>query len=203
MSRLQVFDPPMCCSTGICGPSVDPALPRFTADLKWLTEQGIKVERYNLSQQPEAFVSNPIVKAVLETDGDTCLPLVLINDRIVGKGYYPTREELANLLSFRKEQKPSFFTDAVAELVAVGASIAANCEVCLLYHYKRALQLGISHDDLAQAVTMAQRVKETPNKRLLALAESLQECEENPNKPSSHPQSNSCGPQTLGSGCCG
>ena len=34
MTHLQVFDPPMCCSTGVCGPQVDPELPRFAAARK-------------------------------------------------------------------------------------------------------------------------------------------------------------------------
>jgi hypothetical protein len=50
--KFQIFDPPMCCSTGLCGPGVDPALVTFSADLDWLKRQGIDVERCNLSQQP-------------------------------------------------------------------------------------------------------------------------------------------------------
>ena len=50
MIAVRVFDPAMCCSTGICGPSVDPKLARFAADLDWLKSQGISVERFNLSQ---------------------------------------------------------------------------------------------------------------------------------------------------------
>ena len=54
MTAVRVFDPAMCCSTGICGPSVDPELVRFAADLDWLKSQGVSVERFNLSQQPAA-----------------------------------------------------------------------------------------------------------------------------------------------------
>lgn len=50
--EIRVFDPPMCCSTGVCGPSVDPELVRFSADLDWLKAQGVTVERYNLSSSP-------------------------------------------------------------------------------------------------------------------------------------------------------
>ena len=45
MTKLAVYDPPMCCSTGVCGPAVDPVLPRVTADLDWLKRQGVEVER--------------------------------------------------------------------------------------------------------------------------------------------------------------
>lgn len=27
--KIEVFDPPMCCSSGVCGPAVDPVFPRF------------------------------------------------------------------------------------------------------------------------------------------------------------------------------
>ena len=48
MTRLQVFDGPMCCSTGVCGPTVDPRLAQVAADLEWLKTQGVQVERFNL-----------------------------------------------------------------------------------------------------------------------------------------------------------
>jgi hypothetical protein len=67
---IQVFDPPMCCSTGVCGPAVDPELVRFAADLQWLQSQRVEVVRYNLSQQPAAFVSTPAVKAALAKAGN-------------------------------------------------------------------------------------------------------------------------------------
>ena len=74
MKKLEVFDPPMCCSSGVCGSEVDPVLPRFAADLQWLAGQGVSVERYNLSQQPQAFVANPMVKAALREGGNGSLP---------------------------------------------------------------------------------------------------------------------------------
>ena len=58
---LQVYDSPICCSTDACGPSLDPAFVRFAADLEWLGQQGVTVERFNLAQQPGAFVDNALV----------------------------------------------------------------------------------------------------------------------------------------------
>ncbi len=95
MKRLDVFDPPMCCSTGVCGVTVDPVLVRFAADLHWLVNQGIAVERYNLAQQPQAFAANPAVKSALREHGNKCLPLLLLDGAIVAQGGYPTRAELA------------------------------------------------------------------------------------------------------------
>ena len=71
MKKMVVFDPPMCCSSGVCGPVIDPTLPRFAADLSWLVGQGVVVERYNLSQQPQAFAMNENVRVALVQQGNS------------------------------------------------------------------------------------------------------------------------------------
>jgi hypothetical protein len=95
MKTLQVFDRPMCCSTGICGPSVDPVLPRFAADLAWLKDQGVAVERYNLAQQPQAFVAHADVKDAIREGHEKVLPIIRVNGHIVSRGLYPSRALLA------------------------------------------------------------------------------------------------------------
>ena len=84
----------MCCSTGVCGPQVDPVLPRVSSDLKWLAGQGVQVQRFNLSQSPAAFVENELVKAALQEKSAAALPLFIANDRVALSGRYPTRSEL-------------------------------------------------------------------------------------------------------------
>jgi hypothetical protein len=95
MTRVQVFDPAMCCSTGVCGPSVDPALARFAADLDWLKSQGVSVERFNLGQQPGAFVKDDAVKTALETKGEAGLPVVKADGQLMTTGISPTHDGLA------------------------------------------------------------------------------------------------------------
>jgi hypothetical protein len=95
MPKVQVFDPPMCCATGICGPTVDRDLVRFASDLDWLRGQGVAVERFNLSQQPGVFAGDPDVRAVLEAKGEAGLPLVRVDGELRSSGAYPSREELA------------------------------------------------------------------------------------------------------------
>lgn len=94
MKTIQVYDKPMCCSTGVCGPQVDPVLPRFAADLDWLKAQGNRVERFNLAQQPAAFVENKDIHALLSTEGTDCLPVIVVDGRIVSRREYPPREML-------------------------------------------------------------------------------------------------------------
>ena len=95
MIAIHVFDPAMCCSSGVCGPSVDPQLSRFAADLDWLKKQGVAVERFNLSQQPAAFAQDDAVKSALETKGEAGLPVVKVNGEVKSSGVYPTRVDLA------------------------------------------------------------------------------------------------------------
>jgi hypothetical protein len=95
-TTIRVFDPAMCCPTGVCGPSVDPELARFAADVDWLQKQGVKVERFNLSQQPMAFAETPAVKQALQRGTDV-LPLIMVGDRVAAEGAYPSRETLAAL----------------------------------------------------------------------------------------------------------
>jgi len=95
MNKLQVFDPALCCSTGVCGTDVDQALVNFSADVDWLKNAGGQIERFNLAQQPMAFVENVVVKAFLERSGAEGLPLILLDGEIAMAGRYPTRKELA------------------------------------------------------------------------------------------------------------
>ncbi len=168
--KLTVYDPPMCCSTGVCGPAVDPALVRFAADLEWLAGKGVQVERFNLAQQPGAFAENPIIRQALAENGNDTLPIIMVDGAIVHRGGYPSRDQLAVWTGVVTENNPSIFTDAVAELVAIGASIASNCEPCFRFHYDKARRLGVSKDDMALAVSIAQKVKETPAQSILDMA---------------------------------
>lgn len=169
-ASVQIFDPAMCCSTGVCGPVVDPKLSRFAADLNWLAAQGASVERFNLAQQPEAFAANEQVKRALQAEGTECLPLILVNGVIVSKGAYPERDQLARWIGIRDEIAKSIYTDAIAELVAIGAAIASNCEPCFKFHYDQARKLGISKEDMSLAVKTAQAVKDAPARAMVELA---------------------------------
>lgn len=95
IKKLQVFDPALCCSTGVCGTEVDQALINFSADVDWLKQSSVQIERFNLAQQPMAFVNNAVAKAYLERSGAEGLPLILLDGKIALAGRYPNRAELA------------------------------------------------------------------------------------------------------------
>lgn len=94
MRTIQIYDRPMCCSTGVCGPQVDPVLPRFAADLDLLKQAGHVVERFNLAQQPQAFIQNTDIHSLISTQGTDVLPVVVVDGRVVSRGIYPSREML-------------------------------------------------------------------------------------------------------------
>lgn len=95
--RIRVFEPALCCTTGVCGPDVDPALVRFTADLDHLQGLGADVGRHNLANDPGAFVNTPAVADFLRVAGSAGLPLTLVDGVTVTTGRYPTRDELRAL----------------------------------------------------------------------------------------------------------
>jgi glutaredoxin len=104
MKKLEIYEPALCCSTGVCGVDVDPQLVQCAADLQWLAEQGVEVARYNLGQEPQAFADNPQVVKELEA-GIERLPIVVIDNRIVSTGVYLSREQLVQKLALSDKPK--------------------------------------------------------------------------------------------------
>jgi len=93
MKTIHVYDPPMCCSTGVCGTNIDPDVVGFAAMLSRISRHGVTIERYNMAQQPMAFAQNPVVKALLDAEGTAALPLILRDGVVHLKGRYPTSAE--------------------------------------------------------------------------------------------------------------
>lgn len=157
MPLLQIFDLPARGSTDVSGSRVDPALTQFAADLEWLAEQGVEVERFNLAQAPDRFAQDDVVQDALQKRGQRCLPLILVDREIVAEGRYPSRDELAALASI---PAAGVYTRAVEELVAIGAAVGANCDSCLTHHVSEARKAGVTRDDIARAIATARQIKE-------------------------------------------
>jgi hypothetical protein len=100
--NIEIYDPAMCCSTGVCGPSVDPELVRIQEALRQIQKQApeVNIERYGLSADPQAFVANTAVAELLKNEGPQCLPLVFVDGMIISKGRYPRNEELRVILEY-------------------------------------------------------------------------------------------------------
>lgn len=97
MSKVVIFDPAMCCSTGVCGPSVDPELLRVAAVLGKLKKAGFEVARHNLSSEPQELMRSEAVANALNEKGVGVLPITMVDGKIAKSGSYPTNEEFARV----------------------------------------------------------------------------------------------------------
>lgn len=100
---IRVFEPALCCNTGVCGPDVDASLVEFTANLAHLKQLGADIERHNLANDPMAFATDPQVKAFLQVAGSDGLPLTSVDGVTVMTGTYPTREQLLQFAGLAPE----------------------------------------------------------------------------------------------------
>jgi AhpD family alkylhydroperoxidase len=201
MVQLEVFDPAMCCSTGVCGPSVEPALATFAADLDWLAAQGVSVRRYNLGQEPGAFAGEESVQALLHEQGEAALPAVLVDGAVQSTGRYPTRDELVSWASSPASQPVS--PEMIAELAAIGAAVGSNCEPCFKHHYDKARKLGLTKGELVIAVRTAQAVKDTPATKMLELAAKFLAVDPADLRAAPTPNANTPTAAGADTGCCG
>ena len=99
MKKMAIYEPAMCCSTGVCGVGVDNDLLRISTVLSTLEKNDVKVERYNLSSSPQAFITNSLVKDVIRAKGLDVFPITVVDNEIVISGRYPSNEEFVQLLS--------------------------------------------------------------------------------------------------------
>ncbi|MBE0429797.1 MAG: arsenite efflux transporter metallochaperone ArsD [Thermoleophilia bacterium] len=102
--KIELFEPAMCCSSGVCGPSVDPKLVKLQETLRLIEEQGagkVEVNRYNLSTNLDAFAKNAAIGEVLKEQGPQALPVVYIDGELIIEHRYPTTEEWRQALGTR------------------------------------------------------------------------------------------------------
>ncbi|AIQ14562.1 arsenite efflux transporter metallochaperone ArsD [Paenibacillus durus] len=100
MKSIEIYDPAMCCSTGVCGPVVDPELIRISAVVHNLKKREFSVSRYNLTSEPDAFVANNVIRQLLADEGPDVLPVIIVDGQVVKKQRYPSNEELEEWTGF-------------------------------------------------------------------------------------------------------
>lgn len=106
--KVEIYDPPMCCSSGVCGPSIDPVLVKMNDAVLALKKQGVVVERFNLAQQIKAFTGNKSIADLLHGNGKKILPITTINGKVFRTREYPPYEDLCKELGIEplKKGKP-------------------------------------------------------------------------------------------------
>ena len=95
---IEIFDPPMCCPTGMCGPTIDQTLLDVSEMIAKLQSNGYVVERYQMSSHPNSFISNTEVMKLIREKQMAALPIVLIRGQILTEGRYPSMDELMDKL---------------------------------------------------------------------------------------------------------
>lgn len=200
MTTLTVYDPAMCCSTGICGTDVDQRLVDLAADLDWLKAQGVTVRRFGLSREPAEFAAHEAIRQIIqESDGED-LPAFLVDGAFKAKARYPSRAELAEWVGLAAPKLE--ITEQVRELIALGAAIGTSCEPCLKYHTRKAHEVGLTDAQMREAIAVGRMVKEASAKNIYALAGKL--------IPQGEAAEAACGdkkadaaPAKAAGGCCG
>ncbi|MBI5665914.1 MAG: arsenite efflux transporter metallochaperone ArsD [Nitrospirae bacterium] len=103
--KIEIYDPAMCCSSGLCGPSIDPVLVKMNEAVLALKKQGVEVVRYNLAQQPKEFMANKTVADLLHRNGKKALPVTMVNGAVYKCGEYPSYEDLCSKLGIEPLKK--------------------------------------------------------------------------------------------------
>ncbi|MCY8399113.1 arsenite efflux transporter metallochaperone ArsD [Bacillus haynesii] len=104
MKKVEIYDPAMCCSTGVCGPSVDPELTKVASAIYTLEKKGLPIKRYNLANDPAAFAENDTVNKLLHEQGTDALPVVLVDGEVFKVGGYPTNKEFAEVYQIEEKE---------------------------------------------------------------------------------------------------
>lgn len=100
---LEIFEPSMCCESGVCGPEPDKALIELQNSIQLLKKVGVETKRYAINQAPMVFVQNAVVRDFIKANGPGKLPLSLLEGKIVKSGSYPTLDDM-------KQQIPALNT---------------------------------------------------------------------------------------------
>ncbi len=143
MARLEIFESAAPAATG------DDTLAR---DLAALEARGIAVARHQLDRDRAAFEANELVRGVLESQGAAALPLVLVDNAIVGAGAYPSRPELARALGLSTAGDEDLAAALLAGGTTLGLALARHDAAAIEAVYAGLKQLGVTRLEFAQAV---------------------------------------------------
>jgi len=106
MKKIEIFDPALCCPTGLCGPNINPDLMRIAAAVESLKRQGINIARHNLRDEPQLYVSNEVVNKYLQDNGAEALPITLVDGEIAVSKGYPTTAQLSEWTGINLDYMP-------------------------------------------------------------------------------------------------
>ena len=99
VATVEIFEPPMCCPTGLCGPVQDQTLLDLLETVRSLESSGVKIARYQPNTNPTAFTNHAEVMAAVRARSTAALPITVVNGRVVKSGAYASLEEIQDALN--------------------------------------------------------------------------------------------------------
>ena len=96
---VEIFDPPMCCPTGMCGPTIDQALLNVNEMILTLQSDDVSVVRYQMTSHPQAFLNNADVMRLVREQQMAALPITVVGGKVIKAGEYPTLTEIKSNLN--------------------------------------------------------------------------------------------------------
>lgn len=104
MKTIKIYDPALCCPTGLCGVNIDPELMRIAVVVETLKQKGIIVERFNLRDHPQVYVTTKVVNDCLMAEGADVFPIITVDGEIVIKKAYPSNKQIAEWLGISESE---------------------------------------------------------------------------------------------------
>ncbi len=92
--KITLYEPTLCCSSGVCGPNPDMALVSLQDTIAKCKNQGVETERFQITTHPRKFTENAEVMKLMQSQQLKCLPITSVDGKIVKYGSYPTLAEL-------------------------------------------------------------------------------------------------------------
>ncbi len=172
-ATIEIYDPAMCCSTGVCGSDVDSSLVDFANDVKWLKSKGIEVKRFNLGQEPEAFKTNPHVLTRLQKEGSEILPVILVNDKVASEGGYPSREQLCEWLGISTNGKSTEAIDQNEIMHQLKQSVLNGDVSAMTTFFNSGKEAGADVQSLLQAMQSGLNERQALTQKVVVQANEL------------------------------
>lgn len=132
MAAIRIYEPALCCDTGVCGVDVDESLVAVTATVRSLQDLGADIQRHNLATDPLAFTTDETVRAFMHVVGSTGLPLTVVDGVTVATGAYPSKSQLLAFAGFAPEpteptERPQLGLTEKSESGCCGGAATACC----------------------------------------------------------------------------
>ena len=101
---VKIYDPALCCPTGICGVNIDPELIRISIVLDNVKRKGMNIERFNLRDHPQVYVDTKVINDFLMKEGAEKLPATTVDGEIEVVGAYPSNKQISQWLDIPEEE---------------------------------------------------------------------------------------------------